>query len=158
MRTIKHWALAAAAAAALALAGCGGGGGGGSSTSGGPTGTTDPPRTALSYATDLNASVAALVTLSGDADAEGSALMMAKDASEKIGLLDSGGNSMTVMMNADAILMARMKLSDAIDDAEADKMEAEKAKGRHRGCGCDLSPRRRDHGGRDGDQGGSGAS
>ena len=126
MRTIKHWALAAAAAAALALAGCSGGGGGSSSTA--PTPPTEPPApTALSYATDLNASVAKLVTLSGDADAEGSALMMAKDASEKLGVLASGGNSKMVMTNADAILMARMMLSDAIDDAEEDKEEAETA-------------------------------
>ena len=126
MRTMKHWALAAAAAAALALAGCGGGGG---SSSTAPTTPTDPPPpSALSFATDLNNSVDALVTLSGADDAEGSALMMAKDASEKIGTLTSDGDSMAVMMNAQAILDARMALMDAIEAAKADKMEAEDAK------------------------------
>ena len=132
----KLWALSAGALAlSLALAGCGGGGGSSSSPQppavtggGGGGGTTTPTPTALSYATDLNASVATLVTLSGDADAEGSALMMAKGASEKLGVLAAGGNSKTVMTNANAIVMARMMLSDAIDAAEADKEEAEKAK------------------------------
>ena len=127
MRTMKHWALAAAAAAALALAGCGGGGSGSSSTA--PTTPTDPPPpSALSFATDLNNSVDALTTLSGDADEDGSALMMAKDASEKIGTLTSDGNSMAAMMSAQAILDARMALMDAIEAAKADKMEAEAAK------------------------------
>ena len=133
----KLWALSAGALAlSLALAGCGGGGsssspqppavtGGGGG--GGTTTPTPPAPTALSYATDLNASVATLETLSGADDAEGSALMMAKDASEKLGVLGSGGNSVTVMTNADAILMARMMLSDAIDAAEDDKEEAETA-------------------------------
>ena len=127
MRTMKHWALAAAAAAALALAGCGGGGGGSSSTA--PTTPTDPPPpSALSFATDLNRSVGTLTTLSGDADAEGSALMMAMENSAKIGTLASDGNSMAAMMSAQAVLDARMALMDAIEAAKADKMEAEDAK------------------------------
>jgi hypothetical protein len=127
MRTIKHWALAAAAAA-LALAGCGGGG---SSSSGGgaPTPTPDPaPKTALSYATDLNSSVDALMALSGDADAEGSALMMAMKYSAMIGTLASDGNSMAAMNNAAMVLKAKSDLETAIMDAETDKMEADAAK------------------------------
>ena len=127
MRTIKHWALAAAAAAALALAGCGGGGGGGSSSA--PTTPTEPPpKTALSYATDLNASVEALMALSGDVDAEGSTLMMAMKYAGMIGTESSDGNSMAAMMSAQKVLDAKQMLMDAIDAAEADKMEAEDAK------------------------------
>ncbi len=134
----KFWALSAGALAlSLALAGCGGGGG---STSTAPTPSTpstppttpttptDPPPRALSFATDLNRSVAALTTLSGDADAEGSALMMAKDASEKIGTRASDGNSMAAMNSAAMVLKARSDLEDAIDAAKAAKMAAEEAK------------------------------
>ena len=128
MRTMKHWALAAAAAAALALAGCGGGGG--SSSSGGPTGTTDPPKTALSYATNLNTAVAKLTTLSGADDADGSALMMAKEASEKIGVVASGGDSSAAMMSAQAVIDARTMLMEAVTAATKAKTAAmeEKAK------------------------------
>ena len=66
---------AGALALSLVLAGCGGGSSGGpASTVGGGSGggsgsgsETPPSKTALSYATDLNASVAALMALSGDA-------------------------------------------------------------------------------------------
>ncbi|MYE01969.1 MAG: hypothetical protein F4Y03_11970 [Alphaproteobacteria bacterium] len=128
MRTMKHWALAAAAAAALALAGCGGGG---SSSTGGSNGTTDPPppaKSALSYATDLNGSVAALMALSGDADAEGSALMMAMKYAGMIGTEESDGNSMAAMNNAAMVLKAKADLMAAIEAAKTDKMEAETAK------------------------------
>ncbi|MCY3671533.1 MAG: hypothetical protein OXH14_10700, partial [Alphaproteobacteria bacterium] len=78
MRSMKHWTLAAMAAAVLALAGCGGGGGGSSTTTPmTPTTPQPPPKTALSYANDLNASVEALMTLSAAETEDGSALMMA---------------------------------------------------------------------------------
>ena len=136
MRTMKHWAFAAIAASALALAGCGGGGSGSSQTSlsgapggggGGASGSTGP-KTALSYATDLTSSVETLMTLAGDADTEGSALMMAAKYAGMLGTLKSDGNSKTETDNAQAVLDARMALKDAIDAAKADKMEAEKAK------------------------------
>ncbi len=121
MRTMKHWALAAAAAAALALAGCGGG----SSSSGGPTGTTDPPpKTALSYATDLDTAVVKLTMLSGDDETKGSALMMAKDASDKFGVLASGGDSSAAMMSAQTVLSARTMLMKAVTAAEMAKTAA----------------------------------
>ena len=126
MRTIKHWALAAAAAAALALAGCGGGGG--SSTSGGAMPPTDPPKTALSYATDLNASITALMALSGDADTEGSALMMAMKYAGMIGTETSDGNSMAAMMNAAMVQKAEADLRKAINEANDAKTAAEMAK------------------------------
>ena len=122
MRTMKHVALAAAAAFALALAGCGGGG------SGGPKTPTDPPKTKLSYATDLNASVAALTKLAGAVDADGSALKMASDASKKLSTEGSDGVSSVAMMNAQAILSAKMQLEAAITDAKAKKTDAESAK------------------------------
>ncbi|MCY3754142.1 MAG: hypothetical protein OXG99_08655 [Alphaproteobacteria bacterium] len=128
MRTIKHWALAASAAAALALAGCGGGGGGGSSSTTPTTPTEPPPPSALSFATDLNGSVDALMALSGDADTEGSALMMAMKYSAMIGTLASDGNSMAAMMSAQKVLDARTMLMEAIEAAKADLMEAEEAK------------------------------
>ncbi len=87
-----------------------------------------PPKSALSYATDLSNSVDALTTLSGDADAEGSALMMAKDASEKIGTLASDGNSMAAMNYAAMVLKAMSDLEAALEAAKTDKMEAEEAK------------------------------
>ena len=127
MRTIKHWALAAAAAAALALAGCGGGGGG-SSTSGGPTGTTDPPKTALSYATDLNDRVDALMTLAGAVDEDGSALMMAKKYADMLGTLKSDGNSMAEMNNAEMVLKAKSDLMAAIETAKTARTMAQTAK------------------------------
>ena len=128
MRTIKHWALAAAAAAALALAGCGGGGSS-SSTSGGGTGTPDPaPKSALSYATDLNGSVDALMMLSAAATEDGSALMMAMKYSAMIGTETSDGDSMAAMKNAAMVLKAKADLMAAIEDAKEDKMEAEAAK------------------------------
>ena len=128
MRTIKHWALAAAAAAALALAGCGGGGSS-SSTSGGGTGTPDPaPKTALSYATDLNGSVDALMTLSAAATEDGSALMMAMKYAAMIGTETSDGDSMAAMKNAAMVLKAKSDLEAAIMAAKEDKMEAEAAK------------------------------
>ena len=127
MRTIKHWAFAAAAAAALALAGCGGGGGGGTSTA--PTTPTEPPPpSALSFATDLNGSVTALMALSGDAETEGSALMMAMKYSAMIGTLSSDGDSMAAMNNAAMVLKAKADLMAAIEAAKADLMEAEEAK------------------------------
>ena len=127
MRTIKHWAFAAAAAAALALAGCGGGGGGGRRLRTTPT-TEPPPPSALSFATDLNGSVEALMALSGDADTEGSALMMAMKYAGMIGTESSDGNSMAAMMNAQMVLDAKQMLMDAIEAAEADLMEAKEAK------------------------------
>ena len=136
MRTMKHWAFAAIAASALALAGCGGGGSGSSQTSlsgapggggGGASGST-VTKTPLSYATDLTSSVETLMTLAGDADTEGSALMMAAKYAGMLGTLKSDGNSKTETDNAQAVLDARMALKDAIDAAKADKMEAEKAK------------------------------
>ena len=128
MRTIKHWALAAAAAAALALAGCGGGGGGGSSSTAPTTPTEPPPPSALSFATDLNGSVDALMALSGDAETEGSALMMAMKYSAMIGTLASDGNSMAAMDNAAMVLKAQADLMAAIEAAKADLMEAKEAK------------------------------
>lgn len=136
----KFWALSAGALAlSLALAGCGGGGSGGSASNGGPNGagdgqqqpTQEQPTQAkapLSYATDLNASIATLTTLSGDVTAEGSALKMASDASGKIGVVGSDGNSMTAMSNAAMVLKARSDLEDAIKAAEEDRTEAEAAK------------------------------
>ena len=123
MRTMKHWALATMAATALALAGCGGGG-----SSGPPADTKDPPKSALSYATDLNKSVGALMTLAGKDDADGSALKMAKDAAGKTGTETSDGDSMTAMNNAQAVLDAKTALDKAIAAAKADKKEAEDAK------------------------------
>lgn len=126
MRTMKHWALAAAAAAALALAGCGGGGGGSSSTT--PT-TPDPaPKSALSYATDLNGSVDELMMLSAAATEDGSALMMAMKYAGMIGTETSDGDSMAAMNNAAMVLKAKADLMAAIEAAKADKMEAEAAK------------------------------
>lgn len=126
MRTMKHWALAAAAAAALALAGCGGGGSSAPTT---PTTPTDPPpKTALSYATDLNGSVDALMALSADVDTEGSALMMAMKYAGMIGTETSDGDSMAAMKNAAMVLKAKADLMAAIEAAKADKMEAEAAK------------------------------
>ena len=128
MRTMKHWAIAAMTATALALAGCGGGG---SSTSTGPTTPTDddpPPKSALSYATDLNGSVNALTTLAAAETVDGSALMMAMKYAGMIGTETSDGNSMAAMNNAAMVLKARSDLEAAIIAAEADKMEAEAAK------------------------------
>lgn len=88
----------------------------------------DPPPSALSFATDLNGSVEALETLSGDADAEGSALMMASENAAKIGTEGSDGNSMAAMMSAQAVLNARKMLADAIEDANEDLTEAKEAK------------------------------
>ncbi len=128
MRTIKHWALAAAAAAALALAGCGGGGSS-SSTSGGGTTTPDPaPKTALSYATDLNGSVDALMMLSAAATEDGSALMMAMKYAGMIRTETSDGDSMAAMKNAAMVLKAKSDLEAAIMATKEDKMEAEAAK------------------------------
>ena len=138
----KLWALSAGALAlSLALAGCGGGGSssgpspaGGGSTTVTPPPTTTPdepaPKTSLSYATDLNAAVAKLTTLSGDADADGSALMMAKDASDKFRVLTSGGDSSAAMMSAQAVIDARTMLMDAVTAAGTAKTAAmtEKAK------------------------------
>ena len=87
-------------------------------------------KTPLSYATDLNTAVAALTTLSGDATDDGSALMMAMEASGKIGVVASGGNSKAAMMSADTVLGARKMLKDAVDAATEAKTAAmeEKAK------------------------------
>ena len=128
MRTSKHLLLAAMAAAALALAGCGGGGGGSSTGPTTPTTPQPPPKTAVSYATDLNASVAALETLAAAATEDGSALMMAMKYSAAIGAEASDGDSMAATMSAQKVLDARTMLMNAIEAAKADKMEAEEAK------------------------------
>ena len=137
MRTMKHWAFAAIAASALALAGCGGGGSGSSQTSlsgapgggsgGGTSGSTET-KTALSYAIDLNTAVAKLTTLAGDADTEGSALMMAAKYARMLGTEKSDGNSKTETDKAQAVLDARMALKDAIGAAKKAKTDAETAK------------------------------
>lgn len=131
----KLWALSAGALAlSLALAGCGGGGssgspqtavtgsgGGGGGGGGGGSGSTES-KIPLSYATALNTAVAKLTTLSGDAN--GSALMMAKDASGKLGVLASGGESSAAMMSAQTVLSAQMMLKKAVEDAGTAKTAA----------------------------------
>ena len=143
----KLWALSAGALAlSLALAGCGGGGsssgpqtavtggsggggGGGGTGSGSASGSTET-KTPLSYATDLNTAVAKLTTLSGDADTDGSALMMAKEASGKFGVLTSGGDSSAATMSAQAVIDARKMLMEAVTAATKAETAAmtEKAK------------------------------
>ena len=139
MRTTKHLVLAAMAAAALALASCGGGGGGSSTSTGPATPTTPqpPPKTALSYANDLNASVEAMMTLAAAETEAGSALMMAMKYSAMIGTLASDGNSMAAMNSAAAVLKAKSDLMAVIEAAKVDKMEAEEAKA---GLPADADP------------------
>ena len=89
---------------------------------------TTPAPTPLSHATALNTSVKAMNTLAGAATAEGSALKMAADASAKLGVLATGGDSSMATMNAQAILDAQEALTNAVADATAKKADAEAAK------------------------------
>ena len=94
-----------------------------------PAPPPDPaPKSALSYATDLNGEVDALMALAAAATEDGSALMMAMEAAAKIGTETSDGNSATAMMNAQAVLDAKAALEMALDDTKAAKMAAEEAK------------------------------
>ncbi len=115
-------------AAAFGLAACGGGGGGTATTGSTPGPTPPPAKTALSYATDLNDSVATLTTLSAAATEDGSALMMAMKYSAMIGTEASDGDSMAAAANAQKVLDAKTMLMEAIDDATAAKTAAEEAK------------------------------
>ncbi len=132
---------AGALALSMALAGCGGGG---SSTAGvgdrdgqceeGYTGTppncvmVQPPKPLLSYVTDLDTSVAALMTLAATADKDGSALKMATDNAAKIRTLASDGNSRAAMMSAQMVLDARERLMQAIETAKSARSAATDAK------------------------------
>ena len=144
----KLWALSAGALAlSLALAGCGGGG-----SSSGPAAATPPtapppvvdeetptpaPKSALSYAIDLDASVEALATLSAPATADGSALKMASKYSAKLGTLATGGDSSVAMANAQKVLDASKALEDAIAAVETAKTDAMTAKA---GLAADADP------------------
>ncbi len=132
---------AGALALSMALAGCGGGG---SSTAGvgdrggpceeGYTGTppncvkVPAPKPLLSYVTDLDTSVAALMTLAATADKDGSALKMATDNAAKIRTLASDGNSRAAMMSAQMVLDARERLMQAIETAKSARSAATDAK------------------------------
>ena len=136
MSTYKNlMTVCCAAVLALGLAACGGGGsdgptssgtGGGGGGGGGGSGTG--MKTPLSYATDLNGDVDALMALAAADTEDGSALMMAMEAAAKIGTEASDGNSMAAMMNAQAVLDAKDALEMALGDAKAAKMAAEEAK------------------------------
>ncbi len=130
---------AGALALSMALAGCGGGG---SSTAGvgdrnceeGYTGTppncvkAPEPKAPLSYAIDLDTSVAALMTLAAARDKDGSALKMAADNAAKIGTLASDGNSGAAMMSAQMVFDARDRLKTAIETAKSARSAATDAK------------------------------
>ena len=147
----KLWALSAGALAlSLALAGCGGGSGpstastpstpstpanGESGEGGSPA--TPAPKSALSYAIDLDASVEALATLSAPPTADGSARMMASKYSTKFGTLATGGDSSVAMANAQKVLDARTALEDAIAAVETAKTDAMTAKD---GLAADADP------------------
>ena len=94
-----------------------------------PDPTPKPPaKTTLSYATDLNDSVAALTTLSAAATENGSALMMAMKYAAMIGTEASDGDSMAASANAQKVLDAKTMLMEAINAAMAAKTAAETAK------------------------------
>ncbi len=129
MSTYKNLiSLGVAAVFALGLAACSSSGDGTPPANDGSGGDTKPPKSALSYATDLNTSVMALGTLAGAVTADGSALKMAATAAGKLGVLDAGGDSSTETMSAQAILDAKQDLADAVADATAKKTAAETAK------------------------------
>ena len=78
--------------------------------------------------TDLDTSVAALMTLAATADKDGSALKMATDNAAKIGTLASDGNSGAAMMSAQMVLDARDHLMGAIETAKSARSAATDAK------------------------------
>ena len=96
---------------------------------------TDPSPTrdqkiiqAYASAASLDDSVDAMEKLAAASTEKGSARKAAMEAADKIGALDSDGDSLAAKNNAQAILDARQSLEDAVADATAKKTAAEMAK------------------------------
>ncbi len=84
--------------------------------------------TALAKETALREKVAALQPIAGDADTDGSALMMAAKYAALIGTEKSDGDSLVAKNNAAMVLKAKSDLEDAIDAAKMARTEAMTAK------------------------------
>ena len=132
---MRHFlAVLTALCVASVLAGCGGSNG---RTAAPPPTPPVPAPSPLSYATDLDDSVARLTALSAADTEDGSALGMAKKYSAMIGTLAVDGNSSAAMTNAQKVLDARKSLQDALAAVETDRKEAMTAKS---GLPADADP------------------